>query len=964
MIFRRLVIFSLVLAWASVGRAAEDTPVLTLNTGGHMAIVKGIAFTPDGKQLISVSHDKAIRVWDWRADQTVRTIRGQSSLGEEGMIYAMALSSDGQWLAVGGFFAPMGTGDQRVGAIRLYEFATGQMTQLLKGHGNTVSGLAFSPDGKRLVSGSSDNSAIIWDVKTGLILHRLSGHKYRVNDVAFSSDGTLVATASDDETLKLWRADGRLLSTLKGHTGNVKAVAFSPTDQSMVSTGWDYTVKFWDRKTRRLKRSIDLECGWGLTYTPNGRFVVCNNGYVIDTRTYKKTIKNEPSTGMTAAISPDGRLAATTNQEKDSILIWEIETGRSLAELDGTGRDIWALGFSEDGCDLAWGHLPKPQGKLNDRGDVALEISLPCAGKTISAPRPISRPVSAYTKPVTKYGDIELELASSLQGPAAAANMNLLHVKQGSTNIATLNAQDRGFRHQVYTFTPDGKTVLSGGANGQLHAYEIESSKVARFVGHTGYVWALAVSPDGRLAASGAADKTINIWNAKTGELIVTLFHGDDGEWVMWTPQGYYISSPDGDKIVGWQINKGPDQAADYVNANQLRTHFYRPDIVERAIILASATAAVAQASGTVFSLPDLLKRRPPAFDIISPEDGGHASATPIEFRLKLEPNADAIETIEVLVNGRQTTTPTLRNATARLATLGVPERRIEVPLEQGENKIRIVARNQVGQTVRDFVLFHDKPGLLDARGTLYVLAIGVNKYPYLPPICGDGKQNCDLRYAGADARAFRDVLVKQVGPLHKDTKTMLLAPGGDKPPTRANIEDALGEILGKAGPEDTTVLFIAGHGVNDGPSRDYLFLPEDAQPTNNGWRKSTVMPWILIQNALHNTQGRRLMFADTCHSGGAYNARLVNDAANANIVVFSATDTQTLSWEFEHLAHGAFTYALIHGLEGKARRRDGSVTLLGLGEYISEEVASLTKDKQQPTFHMSGAKNFSLVKQ
>ena len=59
-------------------------------------------------------------------------------------------------------------------------------------------------------------------------------------------------------------------------------------------------------------------------------------------------------------------------------------------------------------------------------------------------------------------------------------------------------------------------------------------------------------------------------------------------------------------------------------------------------------------------------------------------------------------------------------------------------------------------------------------------------------------------------------------------------------------------------------------------------------------------------------------MFADTCHSGGAYNSRLVNDAANANIIVFSATDTETLSWEFDTLAHGAFTYALIEGLEGR----------------------------------------------
>ena len=193
-------------------------------------------------------------------------------------------------------------------------------------------------------------------------------------------------------------------------------------------------------------------------------------------------------------------------------------------------------------------------------------------------------------------------------------------------------------------------------------------------------------------------------------------------------PAGLLRSSPDGDRIVGWQINKGPDEAADYVTASQLRSHFFRPDIVERAIVLASANAAVAQARGTDFSLADLLKRRPPAFDILSPEDKSHASATPIELRLKVELNADPVEAIEVLVNGRQATTPALRNATARLATSGPPERRIEVPLEQGENKIRIVARNKVGQTVRDVVLFHDKPGLLDRRGKLYLLAIGVDR--------------------------------------------------------------------------------------------------------------------------------------------------------------------------------------------------------------------------------------------
>jgi uncharacterized caspase-like protein len=193
--------------------------------------------------------------------------------------------------------------------------------------------------------------------------------------------------------------------------------------------------------------------------------------------------------------------------------------------------------------------------------------------------------------------------------------------------------------------------------------------------------------------------------------------------------------------------------------------------------------------------------------------------------------------------------------------------------------------------------------------------------------------------------------------------KTLLLTRDGDRPPTRANIEDALGEMRANAGPGDTTVLFIAGHGVNDARGTDYLFLPEDAERAGEHWRSSTVLPWTLLQNALQTTQGLRLMFLDTCHAGGAYNARLVNDSNNESIIVFSATDRDTVSWEFEQLGHGAFTWALVQGIGGKARGRDGSINLWSLGDYVSYEVKTLTHGRQKPTFHMSGAPDFTLAR-
>ena len=975
----RAVLTVFAMSCACVAQAADDAPQLMLDTGGHMAIIKGLAFTADGNQLVSAGDDKVVRVWDWRSGTTVRTIRGQVGPGHEGKIFGMALSPDGRWMAVGGWLGPFSgqkpREDEEAHAIRLYDFASGRLVALLRGHTNVVNALTFSPDSRRLVSGqNADLSAIVWDVASRKPIHRLMGHTAPVYGVAFSTDGQRVITASEDRTLRLWRAgDGSLIAEMKGHGARILGSLAVSRDGTIASGDRDGEVRLWDGTTGQFLRSFVRKDGavGRLVFSPDGRWLLASAGeagtyncQVWDVRTGQlaTSYRKHDNTSVAVAISPDNRFAATGGGNNNEIHIWDLATGETQRILAGTGKGKWAAGFASDPPRISWGSTARYT-KQTDRGPIEWQLTLPSGTRVLGQPRRIAAgEMKDFARAVGSYGTYSLD---HREGGTPSLSDGILELKRGGRTLFSI-ARDSttGFAHRTYTFTPDGKSVISSSDVGEIASYDLAGKVVGKFIGHESVVWGLAPSRDGRLLVSVGNDQTTRLWNARSHELIVTLFHGNDGEWVMWTPQGYYTASPDGEKIVGWQINRGLQEAADYVNANQLRSHFYRPDIVDQAIILASADAAMKQARNTSFSLAALLSRRPPGFAIMSPQDRSRAVATPAQVRLKLEPNTDPVDGIDVLVNGRQTTTPTLRNATARAVATGLDEHFIDVPLEQGENKIRIVARNKVGQTVKEFILFHDRRGQLDARGTLYVLAIGVDKYARLPSLCGpDKKQSCNLRFAGKDARAFRDVLVKRTAPLYKEVKTLLLSSDGDKPPTKANIEDALGEMLGRAGPEDTTVLFIAGHGVNDGRSAEYLFLPAEAESSADGWRRSTVVPWTQLQSALHNTQGRRLMFADTCHSGGAYNARLVNDAHNANIIIFAATDTQTLAWELAHLSHGAFTYALIQGLEGKARRSDGSVTVLGLGAFISDEVASLTEDKQKPTFHISGATNFMLAR-
>src|SRR5262249_27382757 len=149
-------------------RSAETVPVpgelplLRLDTGGHMALIRSVTFTSDGNYIVSGGDDKQVRGWDWRARKTLRTLRGNTTAGEAGKGFAAVLSPDGRWLAVSGYFA-----DDRIatGDIRLYEFSTGKLTALLRGATNSVTSLAFSSDGRRLVAGNFDSTAMIWDVQ-------------------------------------------------------------------------------------------------------------------------------------------------------------------------------------------------------------------------------------------------------------------------------------------------------------------------------------------------------------------------------------------------------------------------------------------------------------------------------------------------------------------------------------------------------------------------------------------------------------------------------------------------------------------------------------------------------------------------------------------------------------------------------------------------------------------------------
>ena len=190
---------------------------------GHSGEVYALAVTPDGRQVVSGSQDKTLKVWDLEIGSELRTLSGHS-----GAVWAVAVTPDGRQVV-------SGSGDK---TLKVWDLETGSELHTLSGHSDWVNAVAVTPDGRQVVSGSADKTLKVWDLETGSELHTLSGHSVTVFAVAVTPDGRQVVSGSGDKTLKVWDLEtGSELHTLSGHSREVYAVAVTPDGRQVVSAG-------------------------------------------------------------------------------------------------------------------------------------------------------------------------------------------------------------------------------------------------------------------------------------------------------------------------------------------------------------------------------------------------------------------------------------------------------------------------------------------------------------------------------------------------------------------------------------------------------------------------------------------------------------------------------------------------------------------------------------------------------
>lgn len=484
---------------------AQDRPILVPNTDEHTARVNRVRFTPDGRQLISVSNDKTIRIWNVNSGQPVRVLRPPIGPGDEGLLYALAVAPDGNTIAVGGY--PLGGG--RLGyPIYQIDLSSGHITRLLHGHKGPITDLAFSPDGQILASTSYDKSLRLWKIGSDEKEKILEGHDQWVTSVAWSPDGKQLVTGSSDGTARIWSLpDGQCDAVLRGHSREVYAVAWSRDGKHIATGGDDRSIRLWSPAGKPGKVFENLGNRiTSLTFTNRSVALIVTRGGP-ETLDYTCSVlwhlagderikfTKHSNTVMNGTLSPDGKLAATCGGLGHEIYIWQIGDGEVWNRLGGKARGALSAGWGSNGL-LAWGQTNKGstfQANLPlERAfqPASLEFADPTGGK--------------FTRAELSRGNLTLSLGST----------NRVDLRLGGDVLQSFKFADPSNRVRCFSFLTADRVVVGGTKS--LEVFDAATGQcVRRLHGHSDEVWAVAPAPNRRFLLSASLDQTVRVWDAE-----------------------------------------------------------------------------------------------------------------------------------------------------------------------------------------------------------------------------------------------------------------------------------------------------------------------------------------------------------------------------------------------------------------------------------------------------------------